>query len=64
MEIIQNDIVDLLIDCDQRTIKLKNERTKEIIELSVDINKCPFSWQFHLNLYATNTQVRILPLSD
>jgi len=63
-EIIQNDAVDLSIDCDQRKIALKNTRLNRTIDLPVDINKCPFPWQFHLNLYEANIHVRILNPSD
>jgi hypothetical protein len=64
IEIIQNDVMILSIDCDKRTIGLKNERLNRTIELSVDINKCPFPWQLHLNLHAANTHVRILDPSN
>jgi hypothetical protein len=56
----QNDIITLLIDCDQRKIELNNERSGYTMEMPVDITKCPFPWQFHLNLHAQNTRVRIL----
>ncbi len=61
IEITQNDVVVLLIDCDQRKIELKNERTTCTCQMSIDTKVCPFPWQFHLNLYAQNTCVRILP---
>jgi hypothetical protein len=64
LEVVQNDIIILLLDCDQRKIELKNERSNRTIEMPVDINKCPFPWQFHLNLHAANTRVRILNSSD
>jgi hypothetical protein len=64
IEIIQHDIIVLLINCDQRKIELKNERLIRTIKLSVDMNKCPFPWQLHLNLFAPNTHVRILDSSD
>ncbi len=60
----QNDIIMLVIDCEQRKIELKNERSNRIMELPVDINKCPFPWQLHLNLHEANTRVRILNPSD
>jgi hypothetical protein len=64
LEITQNDIIILTLDCDQRKIELKNKRMNRGIELSVDINKCPFPWQLHLNLLVANTRVRILNPSD
>lgn len=59
---IQGDIVELLIDCKQHKIQLKNERANNTMELKVDTNKCPFPWQFHVNLHQPNTHVRILSL--
>jgi hypothetical protein len=64
LEITQNDTIILALDCDQRKIELKNKRMNRGIELSVDINKCPFPWQLHLNLFEANTHVRILNRSD
>lgn len=57
---IENDVIKLVIDCDQRSIQLTNERTNRTIELFVDINKCPFPWQLHLNLNLPPTRIRIL----
>ncbi|CAF3574906.1 unnamed protein product [Rotaria sp. Silwood1] len=57
---IENDTVTLSIDCDQRRIMLKNERTNCVMQLSIDTTLCPFPWQFHLNLYDSLTRVRIL----
>jgi hypothetical protein len=64
LEIAQNDTIILLIDCDQRKIELKNERSNCTLKIPVDINKCPFPWQLHLNLHAANTHVRILNPTD
>lgn len=64
IDIIQNDIITLLIDCNQRKIELKNERLNRTQELPIDINKCSFPWQFHLNLCTANTRVRILHSFD
>ena len=63
-DVAQNDTIMLEIDCDRRKIELRNERSNRIMELPVDINKCPFPWQLHLNLLASNTRVRILNPSD
>ena len=59
LEIIQNDIVLLTINCNQRKIQLTNKRLNCSQELSVDVEKCAFPWQVHLNLHQANTQVRI-----
>jgi hypothetical protein len=57
---VQNDTVHLVIDCDNRLIRLTNERTNLPLELPIDIEKCPFPWQLHLNLNLAPTRIRIL----
>jgi len=64
IEIIQDDIVELFIDCDQRKIELKSERSDRTMELSIDIDKCAFPWQYYINLHGANTHIRILNPSD
>jgi hypothetical protein len=59
-EIVEKDTITLLIDCNSRKIELKNERSVRTQELPVDINKCPFPWQLHLNINGAKTHVRIL----
>jgi hypothetical protein len=61
IDIIENDVVVLLIDCGQRKIELQNERTNHTLKMSINTSACPFPWQYHLNLFAPNTCVRILP---
>jgi hypothetical protein len=55
-----NDIIDLLLDCDNRVISLTNKRTKSKHTMTIDLVKCPFPWHFHLNLFYTKDRVRIL----
>ena len=64
IDIIQNDVMELFIDCEQQKIGLKNERSDKTMELSIDINQCPFPWQYYINLQTANTHVRILDPSD
>ena len=64
IEIIQNDIVELLIDCDQKKIQLKNERLDRTMELDIDTEICPFPWLYYVNLQTSNTHLRILNPSD
>ena len=59
-DVIQNDLVQLFIDCDAQVIRLINERANRILELKVDIEKCPFPWKLHLNLNLAPTRIRIL----
>ena len=49
--------------------QLTNDETIEIgqndvVELFIDINKCPFPWQYYIDLRTTKTSVRILDPSD
>ncbi|CAF0901527.1 unnamed protein product [Rotaria sordida] len=56
---LQNDIVELLIDCDQKMICLTNQRTHLKQELHVNLNKCPFPWQFFVTLSYANSRISI-----
>ncbi len=55
-----NDILELIIDCNRKIIRLINQRTKNINEIYVDICKCPFPWQINLGLYFKDDRIRIL----
>ncbi len=57
----KNDILELLIDCDEHKIRLTNERTNSSYELDVDLIKCPFPWQLNLILYFAGDRIRLLP---
>ncbi|CAF1187776.1 unnamed protein product [Rotaria sp. Silwood1] len=46
-----NDIIELLINCDQRTISLTNQRTHKTHSLDVDITNCPLPWKLTVGLY-------------
>jgi hypothetical protein len=59
-DIEKNDIVELLVDCDQRMIRLTNERSRSVYELRIETSKCPFPWQLNFNLYYLNDRIRIL----
>jgi hypothetical protein len=59
-DVAQNDTIDLVIDCDERVIRLINERINQTLELEVDIQKCPFPWQLHLNLNLAPTRIRLI----
>ncbi|CAF1187978.1 unnamed protein product [Rotaria sordida] len=57
---IENDIVALVLDCTNRKIYYTNERSQKSQQLNIDINICPFPWQFHINICGTSDQVRLL----
>jgi hypothetical protein len=62
-DIINNDIITLIIDCDQTKIQMKNECTGHIMDLFIDIKKSPFPWKLHFNLLTASTSIRILSIN-
>jgi hypothetical protein len=60
IDVVKNDTIQLILDCDKRLIRLINERTNQTLELPVDLQKCPFPWQLHLNLNLIPTRIRII----
>lgn len=61
IEIKKNDIISLILDCNNQTITMINERTNKKHDMSVNTLHCPFPWQLHVILYEPNSCVRILP---
>lgn len=60
IEMARDDMIILIIDCENQKIFMTNERTNGHYELDVDVNNCPFPWQFHVNLYDRDSSIRIL----
>ncbi len=58
-----NDLVELIIDCNNRTIILWHSRQTYKTKLPIDIQTCPFPWQFLISCRGAHDSVRILPLS-
>jgi hypothetical protein len=59
-DMVQNDTLELFLDCDRRMIRLTNERTSNKHEIPVNITGCPFPWQLSIGLYYQNDRVRCL----
>ncbi|CAF3087959.1 unnamed protein product [Rotaria sp. Silwood2] len=59
-DIVKNDILHLTLNCDSQIIELENERTNQKNSIPIDLNRCPFPWQLHINLYSSNDRIRIL----
>jgi len=55
-----NDVLNLILDCDKKEIKLVHEREKMTCTLSVDDNLAPFPWQWLVVLRNPGDSVRIL----
>jgi len=60
IEMEEKDVINLIMDCDRRTITMINERTNKKHEMAVNIVHCPFPWQLHVNLLEPNSSIRIL----
>lgn len=58
--ISENDILNLILNCDDRIIELENECTKEKYSIPIDLDSCPFPWKLHVNFYNQNDRIRIL----
>jgi hypothetical protein len=46
-----NDTIELFINCNQRKLRLINERTQSTHIMDVDITKCPFPWKLNVGFY-------------
>ena len=57
----QDDIADLVLDCDQKTIRLTNTRTEVTREISVDVERCPLPWRLLVSLIYNTDSVRLIP---
>ena len=55
--ILRNDVFQLLLDCDQKFIRLTNQRTNYTCQLRVDIARCPFPWQVHVRILSYDTRI-------
>jgi hypothetical protein len=60
-DVMQNDIIELFLDCDRQMIRLTNERTNNKHELNVNVAECSRPWQLHIGLHYQNDRVRYLP---
>jgi len=57
------DFVELTIDCNKRTLFLWHSRQTYKTKLLVDLQTCPFPWQFLISCHNAYDSVRILPSS-
>ncbi len=58
-----NDLVELIIDCDQQILFFWHSGQSYKTKLPVDIHTCPFPWQFLISCHNGHDSVRILPSS-
>ena len=59
-DIRQSDIILLVFDCTNKKIYHTNGLNRESHQLDIDIEKCPFPWQLHINLFGNDVQVRLI----
>jgi hypothetical protein len=53
-DIRSGDILTFIIDCDQNTIEMKNERTLYTHSIYINSSCCPFPWLFAVNFNYRN----------
>ncbi|CAF1300610.1 unnamed protein product [Adineta steineri] len=58
---LEDDIIELILDCNHRIIRMNNLRSTKSYELNIDLTHCPFPWMIHLNLFHIQTRIRIDP---
>lgn len=54
------DEISLMLNCDNRQIQLKHHRTKRVVQLFIDLRRCPLPWKILVSLPNRNDCVRIL----
>jgi hypothetical protein len=54
------DILELTIDCDQRTISIENQTRQVQDSMNVDLEKSPFPWKFIVIFFTRCDRVRLL----
>lgn len=59
----QNDLIELIIDCDRQQLIFWHSRQMYKTKLSVDIKLCPFPWKLLISCQNANDSLRILPVS-
>jgi len=58
--ITTGDEMTLILDCDHRQIQLQHHRTDQLLQISVDLDNCPFPWKIIVKLQSEGDCVRIL----
>ncbi|CAF2880382.1 unnamed protein product [Rotaria sp. Silwood2] len=60
-EIIKSgDEITLILNCDNRLIQLQHHRTNTLVEISIDLEQCPFPWKFVIGLDSINDGIKIV----
>ena len=56
----QDDIADLVLDCDTETIQLTNDRTETTREIAVNMKHCPLPWSPFVSLLNNHDPVNLM----
>ena len=59
-DIEKNDKLTLILKCDQQLIQLQHQRTKRLLQISIDITICPFPWKIVVELPTYGNCLRII----
>ncbi|CAF0939718.1 unnamed protein product [Rotaria sordida] len=54
------DEVTMILDCDNRQIRLEHHRINMMIQLPIELEKCPFPWKILVTLRSIDDSIRIL----
>lgn len=56
------DIMQIKIHCEEKLIRIKNERTQQSHAIPIDMQRCPLPWFFAVNFnYEAKDSMRLLP---
>lgn len=55
----EDDSIEIIINCTNSTIRLKNKRTNLEYDLDVDQNQLPLPWQIFIRLNHNGDQIRL-----
>jgi hypothetical protein len=60
IKILEHDEITLTLNCDNKQISLNHHRTKEMLQLPIDVKRCPLPWKLIVGIASIGNCVRIL----
>lgn len=54
------DLIDLILDCDQRKIHFEHHRTNQVFHIPIQLDQCPFPWKILVRLLTTGDRLRLI----
>jgi hypothetical protein len=58
--LVAGDELTLILDCDEPQILLQHQKTKQLFQIPVRLEKCPFPWKLLVGLSNFNDSIRII----